>query len=487
MTLPLLSCLIFLPLLGGAAIWLAPSRWAGRIALVAMFAALAAACAAVAAFNPHVVGFQLVEAHAWIASLDIHYRLGVDGLSLLFLPATALLFLGALAAAWSHEDASPRRQWSLLLLLESATFGIFCALDTILFFLFWELTLLPIYFLLGAGSVIPGGSKAAARYFLIMLAGGIPLLFAFIVLASAAPTAAFDVVALLAAPLPLGTQYAVLFLCLLGFAAKVPLVPLHTWLPQFSLAAPGSLTALLVGLKLGAYGLLRFAVPLAPNAAVEAHWLLAGAGTLAVLYGAVGMLAQSNLRVMLAYAGISHVGLAVLGLAALDAQGVQGAVAMLLNFSVAAGGAMLLAECLRQRTGSTDLAALGGVAERQPLLAAGILLCGLAAIGLPGTSGFPGELLVLLAALHTHTGAGLGALFGLVVGAGAMLSFYRRAFFGKPLLPAVMRAPDLQAREWAILTVAALLILGLGLWPGPALNLIEPSAQAWAARLPSPQ
>lgn len=485
MRLPLLSLLVFLPLAGGVSLWLLPARLARAAAAAAMAATLLLAVIAVAGFDGGLAGFQWTEKALWIESLRVHYQVGVDGLSVLFLPATALLFLGALVASW-REEAAPRTHFSLLLFLETATLGVFCALDTILFFLFWELTLVPIYGLLGGWGVVRERQGAAARYLLLMLAGGVPLLFGFLVLAASQPVPSFDLAVLLGVPLPRGSQYLLLVLFLLGFGIKVPLVPLHTWLPRLSLVAPGAVTAVLVGLKLGAYGLIRIALPLAPVAARDLHWLLAGAGTLAVLYGAVGMLAQTNLRVMLAYFSISHVGLAVLGLAALDAQGVQGAVALVLNFSLATGGAFLLAEFLRQRTGSTDIRSLGGAARTMPLLASGFLLCGLSGVGMPGTSGFPGELLLLLAALRTHTGAGLGALFGLVVGAAGFLSLYRRAFLGPVTRPEVEDAADLRPREWAVLVLLVLLVVGLGLWPGPVLDVIRPAAEAWAGRMAVP-
>lgn len=485
MRTPFLSLLVFLPLLGALLLWLLPARLARAATAAAMAATLALAAAVVAAFDGAAAGFQMVEKATWIGSLNIHYQVGVDGLSVLFLPATALLFLGALAAAWRLEH-SPRPHFSLLLVLETATLGVFCALDTVLFFVFWELALVPLYGLLGGWGVVRERGGAAARYFLIMLAGGVPLLFGFLILAASQPVPTFDLAALLAAPLPRGTQYVLLVLFLLGFGVKVPLVPLHTWLPQLALAAPGMVTAVLVGLKLGAYGLIRIALPLAPGAALDLHWLLAGAGTVAVLYGAVGMLAQTNLRVMLAYFSISHVGLAVLGLAALDAQGVQGAVALVLNFSLATGGAFLLAEFLHQRTGSTDIRRLGGAARTMPLLASGFLVCGLSGVGMPGTSGFPGELLLLLAALRTHTGAGLGALFGLLVGAAGFLALYRRAFLGPVTRLEVEQAADLRPRERAVLVLLVLLVVGFGLWPALVLDLIRPAAEAWAARLSLP-
>ncbi len=483
MNLPLLSMLIFLPLAGAALLWLLPARAARHVAALAMLAALLWSTAVLLAYVPSGERFQLVERAVWIGSLNIHYLLAVDGLSVLFLPATALLFLGSLVAGWNAVRAAPRLYYSLLLLLQTATLGIFCALDTALFFVFWELTLVPIYFLLGRWGVTAGGGAAATRYFLIMLAGGIPLLLAIVILAASQPVPTFDLMALLAAPLPRSTQTAVFLLCLLGFGVKVPLVPLHTWLPQFSLAAPGSLTALLVGLKLGAFGLIRFAVPLAPQAALDLHWLLAGLGTVAILYGAVGMLAHSNLRVALAYASICHVGLAVLGLASYTAQGAQGAVSLLLSFSVATGGAFVLLEFLRQRTGSTDIHALGGAAKTMPMLATGFLICGLAGVGMPGTSSFPGEFMLIIAALHSHTGAGMAALFGLAIAAGSFLALYRQAFFGPVERETVAQASDLRPREGLVVVAIIVMIVGIGVYPGPWTQVVRPASEAWAAGL----
>lgn len=483
MSLPLLSLLVFSPLGAALLLWLLPARAVRHLVAVSMLATLALATAALLAYDPPGARFQLLERMPWIAGLNVQYLLAVDGLSVLFLPATALLFLGSLVACWNAVQQAPRLHYSLLLLLQSATLGIFCALDTVLFFVFWELTLVPLYFLLGRWGVAAESPQAAARYFLIMLAGGIPLLLAFVILAGSQPVPTFDLIALLAAPLPRSTQTAVFLLCLLGFGVKVPLVPLHTWLPQFALAAPGSLTALLVGLKLGAFGLVRFAIPLAPEAAIDLHWLLAGLGTVAILYGAVGMLAQTNLRVGLAYASVCHVGLAVLGLASYTAQGAQGAISLLLSFSVASGGAFLLLEFLRQRTGSTDIHALGGAARAMPLLASGFLICGLAGVGMPGTSSFPGEFMLVIAALHSHTGAGMAALFGLSIAAGGFLALYRKAFFGPVTRAAVAQAEDLRPREWAVLMALIAMVVLIGIYPGPWIEIVRPAAEAWAAGL----
>ncbi|WP_313954198.1 NADH-quinone oxidoreductase subunit M [Accumulibacter sp.] len=491
---PLLSTLLALPVLGAlAAAFLRRAPWAQWIALSTAVLTLLLSLLIVVAFDGADPDFQLIDSATWIAGLNIRYLVGVDGISLLFLPATALLFCGAVVAGWrvcaTASPLPPGLYFALLLLLEAATLGVFCALDTILFFFCWEFTLLPLYFLVSLWGIGAGRQTAAVRYFLVMLASGVPLLFGLLALvfghAGHAGDAAlvFDLPTLLAAPLPEGMQYAVFLLLLVGFAAKVPLVPLHTWLPSLAMGAPAAVTALIVGLKLGAYGLIRLAIPLAPIAASDLHWLIAGLGTLAILYGAVAALAHSNLRGMLAYTSLSHVGLVVLALATFSASALQGAVLQLLNFSVAAGGGFLVLAFLQRRTGSTDIAQLGGVMRSMPLLSGFFLLFGLAGIGLPGTSGFPGELLIIVAALHSHTGAGLAALFGTVLAAAAFLAPFRQAFLGPPRNADVAAGQDLLPRELALLLAPAGLILAVGLYPMPILELLRPTAEAWVAAL----
>jgi NADH-quinone oxidoreductase subunit M len=491
-SLPLLSALLALPT-GGALVTalLRRAPWAQWIALSTTLLTLLLSLLIVAAFDAEETGFQLIDSANWMVGLNIGYLVGVDGISLLFLPATALLFCGAVIAGWRIRAAaaplSPGLYFALLLLLEAATLGVFCALDTILFFFCWEFTLLPLYFLISLWGVGAARQAAAVRYFLVMLASGVPLLFGLLALsfghAAIAGSPVFDLPTLLATPLPVGTQYVVFLLLLVGFAAKVPLVPLHTWLPSLAMGAPAAVTALIVGLKLGAYGLIRLAIPLAPIAARELHWLLAGCGTLAILYGGVAAMAHSNLRGMLAYTSLSHVGLVVLALATFSASALQGALLQLLNFSVAAGGGFLVLAFLQRRSGSTDIAQLGGVMRSMPLLSGFFLLFGLAGIGLPGTSGFPGELLIIVAALHSHTGAGLAALFGTVLAAAAFLAPFRRAFLGPLRNADIAAGDDLLPREKAVLLVPALLILAVGLYPMPILELLRPTSEAWVAAL----
>lgn len=485
--MPLLS-LLFLTLPAGALLtWLWPRPEAARsVALVTALVDLAIACGAVLAFDPAQPGFQLIERYDWMPSLGIHYAVGVDGIAILFLPAAVLLFIGVILASWNSVHTLPRLYYSLLLLLESATLGVFCALDTMLLFLFWELTLVPLYFLVSLWGIGPNRRHAATKYTLVMLAGGIALLFGLLVAAFAsAPDGVpiFDLPTLLTLTLPLETQYVVFLLLLLGFGVKVPLFPLHTWLPLIAMEGPAAVTAILTGMKLGAFGLLRYAIPLAPDAAQQLHWLLAALGVISLVFGAAAALAQTNLRRMLGYASLSHVGLVVLGLAVFNLQGIQGAVFQLLNFTIAAGGLFLLVSHLHHRTGTTDIASLGGAAHTMPLLASLFLLFGLAGMGIPGTSGFPAELLILLGAFEAHVGAGLAALIGVVLGAAYFLRLYRRAFFGPVRHPAVASAHDLRPRELWCALLFALLVIVLGIWPGLILDLIGPASAAWLARL----
>ena len=483
----MLTALLLTPLVAIALIGLLPRAAAARwLTLAALLTQLVIALVLAALFDSSQGGFQFVEKYAWMPGLNIHYHLGVDGFSLLFLPATALLAGGVLITSWHAMQGRPRLYCSLLLLLEMASIGVFCALDTILFYLFWELTLAPLFFLVSVFGCGPGRRHAAVKYVMVMLAGGVALLFGFLVLAFAAAEVAggglvFDLPLLLQTSLDIDTQILVLLLLLLGFAVKTPLLPLHSWLPLMAMEGPPAVIAMITGLKLGAWGLLRFAAPLAPQAAQQLHWLLAGLAVATLIYGAFAALAQSNLRRMLAYASMSHVGLVVLGIASFNQQGAEGAVLQLLTFTLAAGGLFLLTAQLHQRTGVTEVAGLGGAAAAMPQLAALMLFFGLISIGLPGGSGFIAELLIIISTFDHHAGAGLAALAVTILGAAAFISLYRRIFQGPPQRDIVRQAQDLQPRELAIALIFAAPLLLFGLWPAPIFNILRPAAIAWLA------
>lgn len=482
--LPLLSVCLFWPVLGALLLALvkdaARARW---LALGVAGAELVWGLLVLWRFQPEMSGFQMLEDHSWIAGLNIRYLLGVDGISVAFIPMTALLTLMAIGAGWRAVDDMPRFHFALLLLLESATVGVFTALDLALFFLFWELTLPPLFFLIGLWGQGAGRRQAAMKYTLYMLCGGVPLLFGFTLLALAhvqiAGALSFSLPVLLAEAASGVNQTAIFCLLLLGFAVKAPLPPFHTWLPSIALEAPAQVAALLTGLKLGLYGIVRFAIPLAPAAAWEHRWMLAVWGAATLVYAGLIALRQTNLRRLLAYASVSHVGLVLLGIATFSEQGLQGAMMQLLNFAVVAASLMLMAGMLQQRLGSNELLDLGGLAKPMPRLTALFFLFALSSIGVPGTNGFPAELLLFLAVVQAYPALALPAVFAAVLGAAYLLGFIRRGFWGPLVHPAVVRCQDLLGRELRLLAVPALLVLLLGLAPQVLLALQQAAIQSW--------
>ncbi|MGR9013758.1 MAG: complex I subunit 4 family protein [Gammaproteobacteria bacterium] len=491
---PMLSLIILLPLIGAIAVTVTRNiALAKNIALLFAALELIATLVAVQQFNVDIGNsFQLVERYAWIPSLNIEYLIGVDGISVLFLPMSALLTLMVIVASWNSVQNMPRMHLALLLALEGITIGVFSALDMALFFLFWELTLPPIFFLIGLWGIGSERRSAAIKYTLFMLFGGVPLLFAIIILAINHATAAggsipqdlsFSLPVLLETALPDNLQALVFILLLLGFAVKAPLVPFHTWLPTVAMEGPTQMTALLTGLKLGAFGIIRFAMPLAPSATVEYSWILGLIGAITLVYSALIALQQTNLRRLLAYASVSHVGLVIVGAASLNMQGIQGAIFQLLNFTIIAGSLMLVAGFIQHRLGSTEAIHLGGLAKVMPQLTCFYFLFALAGMGLPGTSGFPAELLLIVSSLLSHPGISIAALTGAVLSAAYMLSFTRRAFFGPVTRPDVKQVQDLRPRELALLCASALLILGFGFFPNSVLKVNRATAEAWLTRL----
>jgi len=314
-----------------------------------------------------------------------------------------------------------------------------------------------------------------------MLVGGLPILIAFVLLAvnGADTQYIFNYTELIKQTLPADTQTIIFLALLLGFAVKTPIFPFHSWLPLVAMEGPAGVAAIMTGMKLGAYGLLRFAMPLAPDATASFHWLLAGLGVMGMLYGAIVAIRQTNLRKLLAYASISHVGLVVLGLASLNLQGIQGTVFQLLNFTLIASALFMLTGFLHHRLGSTDIRTLGGIAVTMPLLTSFFFVFGLASMGIPGTSGFAAELLLILSVLQSHMGAGIAALVVVVIGASYFLKIYQSAFLGPVTEEGVKNAVDLQPKELVIVFTFALIVIIIGIMPELVLNIIEPTTEQW--------
>lgn len=503
--IPWLTLLLGLPLLGALLVWCWPRR-ALRLARGLSSLCLIISLVVVVGFDPRQTGFQLIDAADWLPGIKAGYLVGIDGLSLWFLPATALIFF---ALFWLESDApaatpgnsadggpghgaarpQPSRWLAMLLLLQGNLFGVFCALDTLLLFTFWELSALPLYFLVshwGQGEV---RETAALRTLLLMLGSGIALLLGLLVLGSATATAldlpglVFDLPRLLSVSLSRDTQRLAFALLLLGLAVKIPLLPLHSWLPGLALAAPAPLMASLLGIKLGLYALIRLAIPLAPAAAQEWHWLLAGLGTAGLLYGSVAALGQTNLRVIFAYLGMAHAGLGVLALSSFSVAALQGCILLALGLTLSSGGLYLVLEMLYRRCGSLDLHALGGLASSMPRLVTLLLILAFLGLGLPGSINFVAEFTILLAVLPQHAGASLAALFALILAAAAALGPCQRLAFG-PARTATP-GPDLDRREALLATLLVLLTLGFGLFPDLLLGYMASSSEHWVARLPA--
>jgi len=484
---PILTALIFLPVLWAIVVTLIEDdRLARRTALVGALTEFVLAVFMAVSFRPGVSDIQFAERVGWIETAGVGYHVGVDGISVLFVPLTAFVTLTVMLFSWTGVRFRPRSYLAALLALEGMTIGIFASLDLVLFFVFWELVLVPSYFLLRLWGIGPERQYAALKYVMYMLSGSAPLLLGIVVLGvnhyHVAGSYSFDFLELLKVPVPRELQAVIFFLLAFGLAVKAPLFPFHTWVPTVLLQGPIGMGMFLMGLKIGVYGFIRIALPLVPDAVREWSWLMSGLGVTAIIYGGLIALVQVNLRRLLAFASVSHAGLAIVGVFSLGAQGLQGALLLMFNVGLVSTGLLFLTGLLYARTGSSELSAFGGIARQAPLLATSFFIIGLAAIGLPGTSGFPGEFLILLAAFGVHWALGGVAVLGVILTAAYFLSYYERAFLGPPAAHG-RDIPDLRPRECVVAAVLVLVIFWVGLFPAPFLHITSGSVLALVGRM----
>ena len=499
--LDLLSWLIFAPLLGLPLLFLWPRgrerdlRW---LALAVTAVPLVLAARLLLEFDPGFAraqgnyGYQFVQHLVWIRAFNVEYHVGVDGLSIGLVALTALIGFIAVVASWSIPvERNLRGYFAMMLLLETGMLGVFVALDLFLFYVFWELVLVPMFFLIGLWGG-PRKEYAALKFFLYTLLGSVLILLAIIALYYASsPTTLVDGTAaphtldiprlvygndFARHPALLGFQFAHLawVLLFIGFAIKVPVVPLHTWLPDAHVEAPTAVSVILASvlLKMGTYGMLRIGWAVLPQATRWAAPVVAVLGAVSVVYGALCALGQTDLKRLVAYSSISHLGYCLLGMAALTPIALGGAVYQMISHGVISAMLFLLVGVLYDRTHERGLDAFGGVATVMPRYAVVFALAFLASLGLPGLSGFIGELMTLLGSFGKLRGPTVAAALGLVIGAAYNLSAIRRIQLGP--LPerwrGVLAGHDLTAREWVSLAPLAILTVALGLYPAPLLD-----------------
>jgi NADH-quinone oxidoreductase subunit M len=488
---PILTTLVFLPAVTMVVLaFMRHDRALRRAALAGAVAVLGLSLLLTAGFERGAADFQYAEQVPWVEAIGLTYHLAVDGVSILFVPLTALLVVVVLLSSWTSVRYQPKAYLMAVLGFETAAMGVFTSVDLILFFVFWELMLIPTYVLIKGWGDGPQRGRAALRYVLSMLLGSTALLIGFILIGVSYRSApgsggalSFDLPVLMGSPLPLGTQTAVFFLLAFAFALKGPVFPFHAWMPAALLEGPIGMAVFLAGLKMGVFGFLRFVLPLASDAFAAWNWLVAVIGVVAVLYGALIALVQSDLRRLLAFASVSHVGLAMLGLSSLNAQGVQGALFLITNLGLVSTAMLLVAGFVHQRVGSTDLAALGGLARRTPALTTFALIASLGAIALPGTSGFPGEFLILLGAFRAHGWPATIAVVTVVLAAAYVLVFFERAYHGRIRSTIVEAAADLRPQETVTAGILSVAIVALGLFPAAVLTYSSGSVDHLVDRL----
>jgi len=487
MHFPILSTLIALPIAGALLLLFVRDdehneRTIRAVALIVSGLVFAETLLLWSRFDAASPEFQFIERHDWIPSFGISYLIGVDGISLLLVVLTGFLTPIALLGSWESVHTRLKAFSMFILLLESAMIGVFVSLDLFLFYVFWDAMLIPMYFLIG----IWGYERriyAAVKFLLYTMAGSVLMLLAILGLAylhSVATGAySFELLKLYELSIPPRTQVWFFLAFALAFAIKVPLFPFHTWLPDAHVEAPTAGSVILAGvlLKMGTYGLVRFALPLFPAAAVFFAPVLATLAVVGIIYGALVAMVQPDMKKLVAYSSVSHLGFVVLGIAAMNIQGVQGAVYQMLSHGISTGGLFLIVGMLSDRRHTRLIAEYGGLKKVVPHLVAVFLIVTLASIGLPGLNGFVGEFLILLGVFRWNPRMAAFAATGVILSATYMLWMFQRVNYGPVTSEKNTRLVDLRTREWlVILPIVALAIL-MGVLPNVFLRPIEPAVQ----------
>jgi NADH-quinone oxidoreductase subunit M len=508
---PLLSVLIWLPIIGGALILIfgkmgaEASRWAAlAVSALTLFFSLSLLTGADYADS----GMRFVEQRAWIPTFDIHYNLGVDGISIALIVLTTITTVLALIGAWSAISKRVHQYVAAFLFLEGMMIGMFAATDAILFYVFFEAMLIPMFLIIG----VWGGPRriyAAIKFFLYTFLGSVLMLVGLVYLYM--KSGSFQLSDLYAQPLSMKEQTWLFFAFFIAFAVKVPMFPVHTWLPDAHVEAPtaGSVILAAIMLKIGGYGFLRFSLPITPDAGYEWAWLMIALSLIAVIYIGLVALVQEDMKKLIAYSSIAHMGLVTLGtfiafalvrdgsfpivIAGESPQstvganaailGLQGAMVQMISHGFVSGAMFSCVGVLYDRMHTRQIGDYGGVANVMPWFAAFSMLFFMANAGLPGTSGFVGEFMVVLASFQKSPLIALGAATTLIISAAYTLWLYKRVFFGEVANPRVAELKDINGREVMVLLVFAAGVLLIGVWPKPLIDLMEPSITQLAMQI----
>jgi NADH-quinone oxidoreductase subunit M len=486
---PLLSAVIFLPSLGAILGFLiASEELVKRMALVTTTLTFLLALILFFAFDPGSDAMQFFERYAWVPAIGINYEVGIDGISLLLLTLTTFLLPLTILASWDSIGGRTREFIICLLFLETGLIGVFAAVDLFLFYVFWEATLIPMYFLIG----VWGGPQrvyAAVKFILYTMAGSLLMLVAILALyfihRQAMGYGSFNLFQLARLELAPSTQRWLFLAFFLAFAIKVPLFPFHTWLPDAHVEAPTAGSVILAGvlLKMGTYGFVRFCLPLFPDASNDAAWIIALLAVIGIVYGALMALVQTDIKKLVAYSSVSHLGFVMLGIFAFNTLGLDGAVLQMVNHGLSTGALFLLVGMLYDRRHTRMIADFGGLAKVMPVYAAFFLVVALSSLGLPGLNGFVGEFLVLLGAFQTLPVYAIVGATGVILSAVYLLWMYQRAMFGEVTHKENQRLRDLAPREVAVLAPIVLAIVWIGVYPQPLLKRMEASTKSVVERV----
>jgi NADH-quinone oxidoreductase subunit M len=483
----LLSAVTFLPVLGAAVVFLLPRRAEGLVKVTALATSLVTFAVSVplfTRFDASLSAYQFVEQRAWMPTLGVSYHLGVDGISLLLVLLTTFLMPLVLLSSWHSIERRWKEFAITMLLLETGMLGVFVALDLFLFYIFWEAMLVPMYLIIGIWGG-PNRVYAAVKFILYTLFGSLLMLVAILALyffnGAATGAYTFDLPVLARYVLPAGRAQNLMFLAFaLAFAIKVPMWPFHTWLPDAHTEAPTPGSVILAGvlLKMGTYGFLRFCLPLFPQATLTfAPWMFALA-VIGIIYGAWVSTVQADMKKLVAYSSVSHLGFVVLGLFTLNPQGMVGAIIQMVNHGLSTGALFLIVGMLYERRHTRLISDYGGLWKVVPALSVLFLIVTFSSIGLPGLNGFVGEFLILVGAFQVHRPAAVFATAGIIFAAVYLLWMYQRVIFGEITHEENRALPDLSLREWVILVPVLACIFWIGVYPVALTGKTEASVQA---------